>query len=238
MPKDLVQKKRRVDAAPCVKVETSEDGGEQSDFWEPFRRLFNSPVHYDVKLCIGKQRIPFHGHSLVFQIRCPRLARLLPTQSSTKRNIAFEVHKDACTIRRMLEYIYTGNYSRASDMMPHPCEEDIDEHILTHTKLFLLAHEYELAGLKDICYTRCKEACKDEWDCASFCESIRELFATDQVAPNMLNLMTDTALSHADELLLDERFSRMLKDNPDVSVFFARNLLSRHRSSEGSDSTL
>ncbi|KAJ9245379.1 hypothetical protein DTO280E4_1552 [Paecilomyces variotii] len=123
MPKDSpAEKKRRLDVGSCVKKETSEDGGSQGDFWDRFKRLLYSSDHSDVKLHIGKQMIPFPGHSLARISNT--LPQSLPTQFSTERDIAFEAHKDTWIVSMMLEYIYTGNYSRVlshftiSNIMP------------------------------------------------------------------------------------------------------------------------
>lgn len=85
-------------------------------------RLLYSSDHSDVKLHIGKQMIPFPGHSLA---RIPNtLPQSLPTQFSTERDMAFAAQKDTWIVSMMLEYIYTGNYSRVlshstiSNIMP------------------------------------------------------------------------------------------------------------------------
>ncbi|GAD99661.1 hypothetical protein PVAR5_8384 [Paecilomyces variotii No. 5] len=142
------------------------------------------------------------------QLGMETLARLLPSQFSRGRDITFEERKDAYMIRMMLEYIYTGNCSMGSYLF-NTTWGNIDRPILAHTKLFLLAHQYELAGLKDISYQKCEQFCKHDWNSAAFCESVRELFAIDQVAPNMLKLMAGTAADHAEELLQDEGFLDM-----------------------------
>lgn len=122
MPKDSPAEKKRLDVGSCVKKETSEDGGSQGDFWDRFKRLLYSSDHSDVKLHIGKQMIPFPGHSLA---RIPNtLPQSLPTQFSTERDMAFAAQKDTWIVSMMLEYIYTGNYSRVlshstiSNIMP------------------------------------------------------------------------------------------------------------------------
>lgn len=51
----------------------------------------------------------FYGHSFVLRIRCPRLTEL---QKSTSLDKDLKwIPGDYCAVRRMLEYIYTGDYS-------------------------------------------------------------------------------------------------------------------------------
>ncbi|KAJ9272607.1 hypothetical protein DTO212C5_1334 [Paecilomyces variotii] len=247
-------KKRRLDPETSVKEEISpganEDtasrdeqtsGGElekRSDFWEPFKRLFNSPDHSDVKICA---QLPFgapefYGHSFVLRIRCPRLTELQKSTSLDKDLIW--IPGDYCAVRRMLEYIYTGDYSVDYAALSPALEPK--NKLIRHARTYALARKYELGDLRALCY----EKCAKDWDCGSFCQSV--FYDLNPLDQDEMRFLIGTAINHADELLTDEKFvdalvpKRTSNNLPysDLLRSFVRKLLLRQHTSDGSESTL
>lgn len=152
----------------------------------------------------------------------------------------------------MLQYIYTGDYETQMDQYLQKCKISTNFHristsgisysdiiifldvsethnnLLIHIRLYVVAYEYGLTGLKDLCIKKLQADIHDKWDCAIFCESVRVLFSSDvsNDEDEMVQLITDAALAHASELLRSVNFLDMLEADARISAAFVRKTFS------------
>ncbi|KAL1869552.1 hypothetical protein Plec18167_007850 [Paecilomyces lecythidis] len=191
---------------------------EGNDFWEPFKRIFNSPEHSDVDIYLGRWgELEIPAHSFVLKIRCPILANSLIRNGTGNSGINFVENLRA--VWRMLEYIYTGDYS--DDCCPD-MNYDIEGQLSRHAKLYVLAGEYGLDDLQDLCYKKCAE----EWEFSTF---INEISAEDYIKEDkdLMSFVFDIALEHADELLETDEFLELLRCESDMAIWLVETLLEK-----------
>lgn len=79
------------------------------------------------------------------------------------------------TIKRMVDYLYTGNYSEKSNTKPE--DSPVDTSILSlHVTMFALANKYDIKGLEILSANRYSKVLSQNQDVRDFLQSVPDVY--------------------------------------------------------------
>ncbi|KAL2219326.1 hypothetical protein M432DRAFT_668394 [Thermoascus aurantiacus ATCC 26904] len=157
-------------------------------------KLFNSPDHADVKIYIGKFKLP--AHSLVLTVHSEYFQKALKSGFKDGKSKEFEFKGGSGhAYWRVFEYMYTGQYS----------EESVD----------ILGYG---SDLKEYALERFESKIQELWISEAFVDCIREVYTADEYDSRMKNAVVQVARTNIKKLWQRKRFQDLVREIGDFAV--------------------
>ncbi|PGH16007.1 hypothetical protein AJ79_01987 [Helicocarpus griseus UAMH5409] len=179
------------------------------EFLKGFASLFNSATHSDVTLYLGPQKIQFHAHYVILSARTAYFDKAKKGGFEESKNNEFLlVEHNSHALYRMLQYIYTGDYSSEKYNLDQNSDDGC---FLKHTRVYILADYFDVKGLKALCTHKFSKQAGGIWSNASLIEAISSIYsapkcATEDMRKEILNVLRE----HIERLHEEQGFRDLL----------------------------
>ncbi|KAJ9217642.1 hypothetical protein DTO166G4_824 [Paecilomyces variotii] len=214
------------------------DMSDTQNFWAKFKDLWGDEKTSDVRLYSVDGYPPVDAHWLFINMRTSAIADLWGGKDVNGKDWV-QTDIDGRTLRRVIQYIYTGDYDTHVDYdLEHKdaedeygswdsrCPEDI---FGAHAHVYRAAQLYQIRGLTKICADKFENVCGNKWNSKSFSNAVDIIYfdttfgvPTKSLKDKMKQLALQAAVDHAEELRHCPDF-RGLLNNP--TNYFASDLV-------------
>ncbi|EHK24280.1 uncharacterized protein TRIVIDRAFT_54366 [Trichoderma virens Gv29-8] len=153
-------------------------------------------------VCQGKE---FKIHKVVACPQSPVFSAAVSGEFKESQTGVIEIELfDSETVRRMVEFLYTGNYD-----CNQPQEQNTDT--LTHVRVNAIADYYGIHRLTLLANQKIQQVYQDKWNAKAFLASTRE--ALDNTGDKKLHsVMALLAAQHLEELMASSKMADLVGD--------------------------
>ncbi len=139
---------------------------------------------------------------------------------------------DPLMLEKMLEYLYTGKYSRASAYRKGYTPEDYSA-VYVHIEVYSLGEKYNISGLKNLARHYFGYCVWFGWNRFDFSSVIRDVFtSTPESDSGLRNLVLSVAQKNIEALRERKEFDALLKELPEFTLNLFDEELKVNRSAE------
>ncbi|RMJ15470.1 hypothetical protein CDV36_004882 [Fusarium kuroshium] len=129
----------------------------------------------DFGILCGDERIDVHR--VVISGRSPVLYRACTSRFSEATSRTYRIDDfPLAVVERMVEYMYTGNYSDPDESNTSGSDAEELPVLLLHTTMASLADKYDIEGLVALATKKYTEALKNDRDFEKFLDSVPEIY--------------------------------------------------------------
>ncbi|KAH0566487.1 hypothetical protein GP486_000105 [Trichoglossum hirsutum] len=182
-------------------------------------------LYSDVTLYLGPQKVKFHAHYAILGARTnffdvAKEAGFKESQENVFRFEEFQVH----AFYRLLQYIYTGDYSEENDQSYDGHEDDHE--LLKHVRVHALADFFNIPDLKELCASKFVNETDPYWNGNSFLDAITEVYSLPLTPRDpMRRAIIRITLDHIKELHEKSEFRELLRKYAELSAGVIEGML-------------
>ncbi|KAI0164054.1 BTB/POZ domain-containing protein [Xylariaceae sp. FL1272] len=201
---------------PSTRREEAEKVDPKESLVKGIAKVFNNPKHADVKVYIGEYE--FAAHAVVLGSRSLYFEKALSEHfcEGQTKEFRFEEKGTIHAHWRVLEYMYTGDYSE--NAAQELASQDDDE-LVKDVRVYVAADYFLMEDLKEHALGRFKSKLQQFWISELMVDCIREIYATTSgVGCKLRSVAVDIAKDHRSELWKRHAFRDLVHEGGDFTL--------------------